>query len=178
MIHVDTKQLARFERVGHRITGDRRLGCSPGAGYEKAHVAVDDATRLAYVEVLPDEQQGTTVGFLVRAVSWFNSQGITCQRVLSDNGSAYRSKQWRQACGAMGLKAKRTRAYRPQTNGKAERFIKTLQAEWAYEMPFTSSEERKRWLPRYLSIYNGRRCHMAIGGRTLFQQLQRLRVTE
>jgi len=147
--------------VGHRITGDRRLGCSPGAGYEKAHVAVDDATRLAYVEVLPDEQQATTVGFLVRAVSWFNSQGITCQRVLSDNGSAYRSKQWRQACGAMGLKAKRTRAYRPQTNGKAERFIKTLQAEWAYAMPFTSSEEGKQWLPRFLSIYNGHRCHIA-----------------
>ncbi|MBM5802334.1 MAG: DDE-type integrase/transposase/recombinase, partial [Cyanobacteria bacterium K_DeepCast_35m_m2_023] len=105
MIHVDIKQLARFERVSHRITGDRRLGCSPGAGYEKDHVAVDDATRLAYVEVLPDEQQATTVGFLVRAVAWFNSQGITCQRVLSDNGSAYRSKQWRQACGAMGLKA-------------------------------------------------------------------------
>jgi len=178
MIHVDTKQLARFERVGHRITGDRRLGCSPGAGYEKAHVAVDDATRLAYVEVLPDEQQATTVGFLVRAVSWFNSQGISCRRVLSDNGSAYRSKQWRQACSTLGLKAKRTRAYRPQTNGKAERFIKTLQAEWAYAMPFTSSEERKRWLPRYLSIYNDRRCHMAIGGRTPFQQLQRLRVTE
>jgi len=123
MIHVDTKQLARFERVGHRITGDRRQGCSPGAGYEKPHVAVDDATRLAYVEVLPDEQKATTVGFLVRAVSWFNSQGITCRRVLSDNGSAYRSKQWRQACTVLGLKAKRTRAYRPQTNGKAEGFI-------------------------------------------------------
>jgi len=141
-------------------------------------VAVDDATRLAYVEVLPDEQQATTVGFLVRAVSWFNSQGITCQRVLSDNGSAYRSKQWRQACGAMGLKAKRTRAYRPQTHEKAERFIKTLQAEWAYAMPFTSSEEGKRWLPRFLSIYNGHRCYMALAGRTTFQQLQQLRVTE
>ena len=123
MIHVDTKQLARFERVGHRITGDRRQGCSPGAGYEKPHVAVDDATRLAYVEVLPDEQKATTVGFMLRAVSWFNSQGITCRRVLSDNGSAYRSKQWRQACTVLGLKANRTRAYRPQTNGKAERFI-------------------------------------------------------
>ena len=178
MIHVDTKQLARFERVGHRITGDRRKGSSPGAGYEKAHVAVDDATRLAYVEVLPDEQKATTVGFLVRAVSWFNSQGITCRRVLSDNGSAYRSRQWRQACMVLGLKAKRTRAYRPQTNGKAERFIKTLQAEWAYAMPFTSSDERKRWLPRYLAIYNGRRCHMALAGRTPFQQLNRLRVTE
>ena len=94
MIHVATKYLARFERVGHRITGDWRLGCSPGAGHENVHLAVDDAIRLAYVEVLPDEQQATTVGFLVRAVSWFNSQGITCRRVLSDNGRAYRSKQW------------------------------------------------------------------------------------
>ena len=82
-----------------------------------------DATRLTYVEVLPDEQKATTVGFMLRAVSWFNSQGITCRRVLSDNGSAYRSKQWRQACTVLGLKAKRTRAYRPQTNGKAEGFI-------------------------------------------------------
>ena len=104
MIYVDTKQLARFERVGHRITGNRRLGSSPGACYEKAHVAVDDATRLAYVEVLPDEQQTTTVGFLVRAVSWFNSQGITCQRVLSDNGSAYRSKQWLQPAAPWALR--------------------------------------------------------------------------
>ena len=133
MIHVDTKQLARFERIGHRMTGDRRLGSSPGAGYEKAHVAVDDATWLAYVEVLPDEQKATTVGFLVRAVSWFNSEGITCLRVLSDNSSAYRSRQWRQTCTVLGLKAKRPRAYRPQTNGKAERFIKTFQAEWAMQ---------------------------------------------
>ena len=137
------------------MTADRRLGRSPGAGYEKAHVAVDDATRLAYVEV--------------RAVSWFNSQAITSRRVLSNNGSAYRSKQWRQACSALGLKAKRTRAYRPKINGKAE---------WANAMPFNSSEERKRWLPRYLSIDNGSRCHMAIGGCTPFQQLQRLRFTE
>jgi len=178
MIYVDTKHFARFERVEHRITGNRRLGSSPGAGYEKAHLAVDEATRLAYVEVLPDEQKATTVGFLVRAVSWFNSQGISCRRVLSDNGSAYRSKQWRKACGAMGLKAKRTRAFRPQTNGKANRFIKTVQNEWAYGKPFASSDERRHWLPRYLSINNGRRCHMALAGRTPFQQLQRLRVTE
>ena len=113
----------------------------------------------------------------MRAVSWFNTQGITCQGVLSDNGSAYRSKQWRQACGAMGLKAKRTKAYRPQANGKAERFIKTLQAEWAYAMIFISAEERKRWLPRYLLIFNGRRCHMALACSTPFQQLKRLRGT-
>jgi transposase InsO family protein len=136
MIHVATKQLARFERVGHRITGDRRLGSSRGAGYEKAHVAIDDATRLAYVEVLPDEKQATTVGFLLRAVAWFDAQGITCRRFLSDNSSAYRSKPWREACSALGLTPKRTRPYTPRTNGKAERFIKTLLTEWAYSMAF------------------------------------------
>ena len=109
MIHVDTKQLARFERVGHRITGDRRQDSSRGAGYGKAHVAIDDATRLAYVEVLPDEKQATTVGFLLRAVAWFDGQGISGRRVLSDNGSAYRSKPWREACSALGLISKRTR---------------------------------------------------------------------
>jgi hypothetical protein len=118
------------------------------------------------------------VGFLVRAVFWFNSQGITFRRVICDYGSAYRSKQWRQACTLLGLKVKRTRAYRPQTNGKMELFIKPLQAERAYARSFTSSEECKRWLPRYLAIYNGRRSHMAIGGLTPFQQLNRLQVTE
>ena len=157
MIHVDIKQLARFDRVGHRITGDRRIGRSSGAGYEKVHVAIDDATRLAYAEVLPDEKQATTVGFLIRAVAWFGRQGIECRRVLTDNGSAYRSKPWRQACEALGLSAKRTRPYTPRTNGKAERFIKTLVHEWAYGLSFQSSEERNRWLGRYLAIYNGRR---------------------
>ena len=171
MIHVDTKQLARFERVGHRITGDRRQGCSRGAGYEKVHVAVDDATRLAYVEVLPDEQKATTIGFLTRAVGWFSEQGITCRRVLSDNGSSYRSGAWRKACSAMDLKPSRTRPYTPRTNGKAERFIKTLLGEWAYAMAFQTSEERNLWLPRYLALYNGRRCHMALGGLSPQQRL-------
>lgn len=174
MIHVDTKQLARFERVGHRITGDRRQGCSRGAGYEKVHVAVDDATRLAYVEVLPDEQKATTVGFLARAVGWFSQQGITCRRILSDNGSAYRSGDWRKACRALDLKPIRTKPYTPRTNGKAERFIKTLLEEWAYAMAFRTSEERNRWLPRYLALYNGRRCHMALGGLSPQQRLTAL----
>jgi transposase InsO family protein len=178
MIHVDTKQLARFERVGHRITGDRRQGCSRGAGYEKVHVAIDDATRLAYVEVLPDEQKATTVGFLARAVGWFSEQGITCRRVLSDNGSSYRSGEWRKACGVLNLKPIRTRPYTPRTNGKAERFIKTLLGEWAYAMSFQTSEERNRWLPRYLGIYNGRRCHMALGGLSPQQCLNRLLAAE
>lgn len=178
MIHVDTKQLARFRQVGHRITGDRRLGSSRGAGYEKAHVAIDDATRLAYVEVLPDEKKATTVGFLARAVGWFSDQGITCKRILSDNGSAYRSGDWRTACKALELKPIRTRPYTPRTNGKAERFIRTLLEEWAYGMPFQTSEERNQWLSRYLGIYNGRRCHMALGGITPRQSLKRLQIAE
>lgn len=144
MIHVDTRQLARFRKVGHRITGDRRLGCSRGAGCEKVHVAVDDATRLAYVEVLPDEKKGTTVGFLLRAVGWFSEQAITCQRILSDNGSAYRSGEWRQACKALELKPIRTRPYTPRTNGKAERLVRTLVEEWAYGMAFQNSKAHRR----------------------------------
>jgi len=125
VIHVDTKQLARFDRGGHRITGNRRLGRSSAAGYEKSHVAIDDGTRLAYAGVLPAEKQATTVGFLINAVAWFSSQGIMCGRVLSDNGSAYRSKPWRLACEALGLNPKRTRLYMPRTNGKAKKFTKT-----------------------------------------------------
>jgi transposase InsO family protein len=178
LIHVDTKQLARFERVGHRITGDRRQGSSPGAGYEKVHVAIDDATRLAYVEVLADEQKATAIGFLARAVGWFSEQGITCRRVLSDNGSAYRSGDWRKACRALDLKPIRTKPYTPQTNGKAERFIKTLLTEWAYVIAYQTSEERNRWLPRYLGIYNGHRCHMALGGLSPQRCLQRLLIAE
>ena len=133
---------------------------------------------MAYAELLPDEKQATTVGFLLRAVAWFNSQGISCHRVLSDSGSAYRSKPWRQACEAMGLMPKRTRPYTPPTNGKAERFIKTLLAEWTYGMSFQSSEGRNRWLGRYLGIYNGLKCHMALAGRTPIQQLGWIRATE
>jgi hypothetical protein len=174
MIHVDIKQLARFNRVGHRITGDPLKGSSPGAGYEKGHVAVDDATRLSYVEVLPDEKGPTTVGFLSRAVAWFNGQGIECRRVLSDNGSAYKSHGWRKAAQALGLKVKKTRPYTPGTNGKAERFIKTLLEEWAYVMPYDSSAARNDLLPVDLRIYNGRRCHMALGGLTPQQRLAQL----
>ena len=113
MIYVDIKQLARFDRGGHRITGDRRLGRSPGAGYKKVHLAIIDATRLAYAKVLLDEKQTTTVGFPIRVVAWLGRQGIECRRVLSDHESVYRYKPWRQACEALGLSAKRTRPYTP-----------------------------------------------------------------
>jgi len=125
-------------------------------------------TRLAYADVSPDEKQATTVGFLNRAVVWFGSQGITCRRLLSDNYRAYRSKPWRLPCEALGQTPKRTRPNTPRTNGKAERFIKTLVSEWAYGMSLQSSAERNRWLGRYLAIYKRRRCHMALAVCTPF----------
>jgi len=152
LIHIDIKSLARFRKMGHRITGDRQQGRSYGVGYDKVHVAVDDAARLAYVEVLEDEQKPTVNGFLSRAVAWFNAQGIECRRVMSDNGPAYISKAFAKACRTLGLQENRTRPYTPRTNGKAERFIQTLCREWAYAMAFPNSEERNRWLPRYLSV--------------------------
>ena len=168
------KTLARFRKVGHRITGDRQKGRSYGAGYDKVHVAVDDATRLAYVEVLADEQKPTVIGFLSRAIAWFNSQGIECRRVMSDNGPAYVSKAFAKACRTLGLKHIRTRPYTPRTNGKAERFIQTLCKEWAYAMAYPNSEERNRWLPRYLAIYNRLRKHSALGWRSPQQRLMEL----
>ncbi len=138
------------------------------------HVAIDDATRLAYVEVLPDEQKTTTDDFMTRAVGWFNQQGITCRRVLSDNGSPYRSGNWREVCSALPLEPIRIRPYTPRTNGKAERLIKTLLADWDYAMAFQTSEERNRCLPRTLAIDNGRWCYIALGGPSPQQRLQLL----
>ena len=174
LIHIDVKKLARFRRIGHRITGNRQLGRSTGVGYDRVHVAIDDATRLAYVEVLADEQQCTAIGFLSRAVAWFNGQGVECRQVMSDNGSAYISKAFAKACSALGLKHIRTRPYTPRTNGKAKRLIQTLCREWSYSMPFQNSEERNRWLPRYLSIYKRLRKHSAIGYRSPQQRLNEL----
>ena len=137
-------------------------------------MAIDDATRVAYVEVLADEQQATAIGFMSRAVAWFNGQGVECRQVMSDNGPAYLSRSFAKACKALGLKHIRTRPYTPRTNGKAERFIQTLCREWAYGMPFQNSEERNQWLPRYIAIYNRLRKHSALGGRTPQQRLYEL----
>ena len=137
-------------------------------------VEIDDATRLAYVEVLPDEQQATAIGFLTRAVAWFNGQGVLCRQVMSENGPACLSRSFAKACKALGLKHIRTRPYTPRTNGKAERFIQTLCKEWAYAMAFQNSQERDHWLPRYLSIYNRLRKHSALGYRSPQQRLNEL----
>ena len=160
--------------MGHRITGNRQRARSYGVGYDKVHVAIDDATRLAYVEVLADEQKPTVIGFLSRAVAWFNGQGVECRQVMSDNGPAYVSKAFAKACRTLGLRHIRTRPYTPRTNGKAERFIQTLCREWAYAMAFQNSEERNRWLPRYLAIYNRHRKHSALGWLSPQQRLVEL----
>ena len=174
LIHIDVKKLARFRKVGHRITGNRQQGRSTGVGCDRVHVAIDDATRLGYVEVLADGQQATAIGFLSRSVAWFNGQGVECHQVMSDNGSAYISKAFAKACSVLKLKHIRTRPYTPRTNGKAERFIQTLCKEWAYAMPFQNSQERNAWLPRYLSIYNRIRKHSALGSRSPQQRLNEL----
>ncbi|MFQ5830965.1 MAG: IS481 family transposase [Candidatus Methylomirabilia bacterium] len=158
LLHLDVKKLARFWRIGHRITGDRRGG-SDGAGWDFVHVCVDDYSRLAYVEVLPDERRETTTGFLVRALRWFRAKGVTVRRIMTDNGCGYVSRLFAKACRITGLRHIRTRPYTPRTNGKAERFIQTLLREWAYALPYPSSQQRNADLPRWLRYYNHERPH-------------------
>ena len=140
LLHLDIKKLARFDRVGHRITGNR-LGASEHVGYDFFHVAIDDVMRLAYVEVLPDERRSSTTGFLVRALRWFRARGIRVERVMTDNGSGYVARLFRKALRMLGIRHIRTRPYTPKTNGKAERFIQTLMREWL-RIPFRSSDTR------------------------------------
>jgi transposase InsO family protein len=161
LIHIDTKKLGRIEAVGHRITGNRR-DSRRRAGWEAVHVCIDDASRLAYSEVLPDERKTSAVPFLERAVGWFAGQGVTVERVMTDNGSAYRSHRWRHACGALALRHLRTRPYTPRTNGKAKRFIQTALREWAYARPFATSHERTAALIPWLDHYNTARPHAAL----------------
>jgi transposase InsO family protein len=174
LIHVDIKKLGRIRNAGHRVTGTRRERAprrQEGSrrvgtvGWEFVHVCVDDATRLAYVEVLGDEKGATAAGFLRRAVAWFGGMGITVERVLSDNGSCYLSRVHAEACRELGMRHLRTRPYRPRTNGKAERFIQTLTNRWAYGAIYGDSAERTAALPGRLDHYNFRRGHGSLGHR-------------
>jgi transposase InsO family protein len=163
LIHIDIKKLGRIDGAGHRITGDRR-GQKRGTGWEFLHVCIDDASRLAYTEILPDERKESAVAFLGRALAWYAGLGVTVERVMTDNGSAYKSHAFCEACATAGLKHKRTRPYRPQTNGKAERFIQTSLREWAYLQAFESSAERAYAMRPWLHAYNRHRPHSALGG--------------
>jgi len=182
LIHVDVKKLGRIPhgRAGHRVHGQRRLQRSPRkdgkrtVGWEFVHVCVDDATRLAYVEVLADEKASTAVAFLRRAAAFYRRHGITVERVMTDNGSAYRSTLHAFACRQMGLRHLRTRPYRPRTNGKAERFIRTLLAGWAYGAIYASSAERTAALDGWLWTYNHRRPHGALSHKPPIARLNEL----
>ena len=172
LIHMDVKKLGRIQGLGHRITGDRRGQSNRrGIGWEYLHVAVDDASRLAYTELLPDEKKESAVAFLTRALAWFAGLGIGVERVMTDNGSAYKSHAFREALAGAGVAHKRTRPYRPQTNGKAERFIQTSLREWAYAAAYQSSAERAGVMPRWLCEYNSRRPHSALGGKPPLSRL-------
>ncbi len=170
LLHIDIKKLGRFWRAGHRATGKRGQG-SEGAGWEYVHVCVDDYSRVAYVEVLDDERKESAAGFLHRAVAWFERLGITVKRVLTDNGSCYNSALWKATCEGLDIRPKRTRPYRPQTNGKAERFIQTLLREWAYWRAYSSSYERERVLPLYVRHYNEHRPHGSLNLNTPISRL-------
>jgi transposase InsO family protein len=181
LVHIDVKKLGRIRGAGHRVTGSRASqkrtrvnGRRTGvAGWEFVHVCVDDATRLAYVEVLGDETATTAVGFLHRAIRFYRRHGITVERVMTDNGSAYVSHAFRKAIQDAGLKHKRTRPYTPKTNGKAERFIQTSLREWAYLQAFASSAARTQAMRPWLHAYNTQRPHSALAGKPPFARLSR-----
>lgn len=163
LVHFDVKPLGRWRTgPGHRATRDRSRR-DRGAGWEYAHVAVDDASRLAYVEVLPDQKGGTAVAFLERALRFFRRQRLVVRELLTDNGSCYVSRRFRQACKRHGLRHLRTQPYRPETNGKAERFIQTLLMGWAYKRSYRTSNQRAKALPKWLRYYNEQRPHRALG---------------
>jgi transposase InsO family protein len=173
LLHLDTKKLANFHQVGHRITGDRRRG-SRGAGYQVLHVCSDDHSRACYMEMLPDEKKVTTAAFLQRALLHFQAQGVHVRKLLTDNGSAYRSKEFKAMREVFGLKHSRTRPYRPRTNGKVERLIQTALREWAYGRTWQSSDERNQALKAWLHFYNHHRPHSALGGQPPITRLNNL----
>jgi transposase-like protein len=184
LIHIDVKKLGRIQGgAGHRVTGKRRQnptttkrgGIRRGlVRWEFVHIAIDDATRLAYAEVLPDEKATTAIAFLRRAVVFFKRHGMTVRELLTDNGSPYRSSVHAIACRTLGIRHLRTRPRRPQTNGKAERFIRTMLAGWAYGAIYSSSQQRTAALDGWLFHYNHRRRHQAIGRQTPITRLNNL----
>jgi len=172
LLHIDIKKLGRFDRVGHRITGDRTgQSNSRGIGWEFVHVCIDDASRIAFAQVMPDEKKESAVAFLKAALAYYQSLGVTVARVMTDNGSCYKAFDFRDACRDLALKHIRTRPYTPKTNGKAERFIQSALREWAYAQAYTHSDRRTDELPRWLHRYNWHRPHGSLHAQTPISRL-------
>jgi transposase InsO family protein len=174
LIHIDIKKLGRFNKIGHRMTGDRTgqstdrtSGRAPG--WEYVHVCIDDASRIAFSRIFPDEKKESAIAFLNEALAYYKSLGVTVQRVMTDNGGCYKSRAFRDACS--GLKHIRTKPYTPKTNGKAERFIQTALREWAYAVAYENSDQRAAALPTWLHAYNWHRPHGGIKSKTPISRL-------
>ena len=166
MIHIDIKKLGKFNQIGHRITGDRTgQSNSRGVGWEYVHVCIDDASRVAFSKIMNTERQGCAVAFLKAAVAYYKSLGVTVLRVMTDNGSCYKSRAFAKACRKLRIKHIRTRPYTPRTNGKAERFIQTSLREWAYARAYLNSTQRAHELPFFMHHYNWHRPHASIDGK-------------
>jgi len=175
LIHIDIKKLGRIDGIGHRITGNRAGQSNKrGTGWEHLHVAIDDASRLAYSEILPNERAESAVAFTRRALSWFKGFGVTVERIMTDNGSAYKSFAFRDLLAENAIRHKRTRPYTPRTNGKAERFIQTSLREWAYAHAYLTSVARTEALKPWLTTYNSARTHSGIQHQTPFERLNNL----
>jgi transposase InsO family protein len=172
LIHFDIKKLARIERTGHRITGDRQKDHVRGAGWEFLHIAIDDHSRLAFAQLFPDESAHSAIAFLHAALAFFQKHGVKTKRIYSDNGSCYRALAMRNAVLALGLKHRFTKPYTPKTNGKAERFIKTSLREWAYAHAYSHSSQRSDRLPLFLHNYNWHRPHHALKLRSPVSRLR------
>jgi transposase InsO family protein len=176
LIHIDIKKLGKFDQIGHRITGDRKgQSNSRGIGWEYVHVCVDDASRIAFTQIKPDQRKRSAVTFLKAAFAYYVGLGVTVEAVMTDNGSCYRSFAFRNACKRLGLKHIRTKPYSPKTNGKAERFIQTCLREWAYARAYLNSTQRADELPFFIHRYNWHRPHASIGRKP---PISRLPLTE
>jgi transposase InsO family protein len=172
LIHIDIKKLGKFNEIGHRITGDRRGHSSRrGVGWEYVHVSIDDNSRVAFAKIMSDEKKRSAVAFLKAALAYYASLGIKIERVMTDNGSCYRSFAFRTACKRLGLRHIRTKPYTPKTNGKVERFIQTSLREWAYARAYENSRQRKEQLPTWLHRYNWHRPHAGIDDKTPISRL-------
>ena len=172
IIHIDIKKLGKFNRIGHRITGDRTgQSNTRGVGWEYVHLAIDDHSRLAYSEILPDEKRASCLRFLFNALRFFRSLGVKVQRVMTDNGASFRSRRYAKALRLLRIKHLRTRPYTPRTNGKAERFVQTSLREWAYACAYNSSDDRAAELPLWLHRYNWHRPHGSLGSKPPISRL-------